>query len=161
MNTEQEYTREELAQMLTESAHRLWRQFKAAGNKLLYDWGGYDLIDKSARLAAKYPFVALSAVLGFLVIFLPFLVLMAFGLSTMAITFTGFMLLEGTLLTIASILLFGCLGAILLVFLFFGILMLAGYFGFVHIYDLYNNSNDRSALRQFLRRERTQGESLH
>ncbi|XP_055843665.1 uncharacterized protein LOC129910347 [Episyrphus balteatus] len=158
MNTEQEYTREELAQMLTDSAHRLWNQFKTAGSRLLNDWGGYDLIDKTARLATQYPFAALSVMLGFLVIFLPFTILLAFGLSTMAITFTGFMLLEGTLLTIASILLFGCLGAILLVFLFFGILTLIGYFGFAHIYDLYNKSNDRSALRQFLRRERTETE---
>lgn len=70
-------------------------QFKVAGNKLLTDWGGYEAFDRIARLAAKHPFASLGAVLGILVVFLPFTILLAFGLSTMAMTFTGFLLLEG------------------------------------------------------------------
>lgn len=36
----------------------------------------------------------------------------------------------------ASVLLFGFLGVVLLVSIFFGIVILAGYFGFIHVYDM-------------------------
>lgn len=57
----------------------------------------------------------------------------------------------GTLITLASALLFGFLGAVILFFLFFTFVMMAGYFGLVQIYELVDYPNRRRALLQYLR----------
>lgn len=62
-----------------------------------------------------------------------------------------FVVLLGTLITLASALLFGFLGAVILFFLFFTFVMMAGYFGLVQIYELVDYPNRRQALLQYLR----------
>lgn len=57
----------------------------------------------------------------------------------------------GTLITLASALLFGFLGAIVLFFLFFGFVMMAGYFGLVQIYEMVDYPNRRNAILQYFR----------
>lgn len=59
--------------------------------------------------------------------------------------------LLGTLITLASALLFGFLGAVILFFLFFTFVMMAGYFGLVQIYELVDYPNRRRSLLQYLR----------
>lgn len=50
--------------------------------------------------------------------------------------------------------LFGLLGALAIVVLFFAVIGLATYFGFAHIYDLYGNvESHKSALQRFLQKE--------
>lgn len=51
----------------------------------------------------------------------------------------------------ASALLFGFLGAVILFFLFFGFLMLAGYFGLVQIYELLDYPSKRRAVVNYFR----------
>ncbi|KAL5275819.1 hypothetical protein ACFFRR_001576 [Megaselia abdita] len=137
-----------------------WNHLKDLCDRLSTELGLYEKLDKLARLSAKHPYWALGITITLASILLPFLIILAFGISTIVMTFTGFILIEGTLITIASVLLFGVLGALMIIFLFFGGLTLAGYLGFVHIYDLYNNSgNTRSALMEFLNRERLQNEN--
>lgn len=51
----------------------------------------------------------------------------------------------------ASALLFGFLGAVILFFLFFGFVMMAGYFGLVQIYELLDYPTKRRALINYFR----------
>lgn len=65
--------------------------------------------------------------------------------------FLFFCFSSGTLITLASALLFGFLAAVILFFLFFTFVMMAGYFGLVQIYELVDYPNRRSAFIQYLR----------
>lgn len=51
----------------------------------------------------------------------------------------------------ASALLFAFLGAVILFFLFFGFVMLSGYFGLVQICELIDYPNKRRAVFQYFR----------
>lgn len=51
----------------------------------------------------------------------------------------NFVWLAGTLITVASALLFGFLGSVIIFFMFFGFVLLAGYFGLVQIYEIFDN----------------------
>lgn len=70
-------------------------------------------------------------------------------------------IISGTLITIASVILFGFIGCIVIVMLFFGAILTAGYFGFLRIYDIFetNTSQQRSAITCFLRQERLNQET--
>lgn len=57
----------------------------------------------------------------------------------------------GTLITMASALLFSFLGAVILFFLFFGFVMMAGYFGLVQIYELVDYPSKRRAFINYFR----------
>lgn len=57
----------------------------------------------------------------------------------------------GTLITMASALLFGFLGAVILFFLFFGFFMMSGYFGLVKICELFDYPNKQRAVVQYFR----------
>lgn len=61
----------------------------------------------------------------------------------------------GTLITVASALLFGFLGAVILFFLFFTFVMMAGYFGMVQIYEFVDYPNRRRALIDYIRGTKT------
>lgn len=63
----------------------------------------------------------------------------------------SFSLFLGTLITIASALLFGFLGAVIIFFLLFGFVLLAGYFGLVQIYELIGYPNKRRANIDYIR----------
>lgn len=128
-------------------------------DQTLEDIGAYILLDNIARHLARHPYLALGVSAGILSFALPFIIFMVFAIATVILTFTGFVIVEGfvslndlyvyflidvtnflfllgTLITMASVLLFGFLGVVLLVSLFFGIVVLAGYFGFIHVYDM-------------------------
>jgi len=60
----------------------------------------------------------------------------------------------GTLLTIVSMLLFACLSAFVVVFVFFAIFGVAAYCGFAHIYDFFGGTEHfRRALINYLQKE--------
>lgn len=58
----------------------------------------------------------------------------------------------GTLITLASALLFGFLGSVILFFLFFGFFLLAGYFGLMQIYEIVDYPGKRQAIVNYIRR---------
>lgn len=59
--------------------------------------------------------------------------------------------MAGTLITIASALLFGFLGAVMIFFLCFGFVLLAGYFGLVQVYEIIGYPNKRRAIIEYIR----------
>lgn len=150
-------------------------------DRLLEDHGAYELLDFIITQLSRHPFLAFGMSMCVLSCALPFIVFMVFAIATVLMTFTGFVIIEGkfqqqietfaksepkciicfcsgsltatgTLITIASALLFGFLGAVILFFLFFGFVMLAGYFGLMQIYDIVDYPGKRRAFVSYLRR---------
>lgn len=66
----------------------------------MIDLGGYQLFDRVVQWAVQNPQLALCLLAAGLVTFLPILILVGLGLSTIVMTFTGFLVLEGKICAI-------------------------------------------------------------
>lgn len=137
-------------------------------DQILDDLGAYVFLDKIAKQLAKHPFLAFGASVLIISITLPFIIFLIFAIVTVIVTFFGFVIVEGkniflnhfhqqteqychfvgTLITVASVALFGFLGAVVILFLLFGSVIMAGYFGFMQIYDLVYPQNLYIKFRQ-------------
>lgn len=115
------------------------------------DLGAYEMLDNIVQQLAAHPFLAFTVSICFLSFALPFIIFMIFAIATVIMTFTGFVIIEGTLISIASALLFGFLGAVILFFLFTGFVILSGYFGLLQMYDFIDYPNKRRAIYNYIR----------
>lgn len=149
-------TVQQLIQLIYELLQVAWRQILQYVDQKFKEFNVYQLFDAFGKLIAKHPFLALFFSGILLLLLLPFLIFSVFALATAALTLTGFVVFEGTLITVASIILFGFIGCTLFVILFFGLVIIAGYFGFLKIYDIFetNTETQKSAITSFLRQER-------
>ncbi|XP_061396456.1 uncharacterized protein LOC133332089 [Musca vetustissima] len=146
---------QEILGILLEISKKLYLQMKLLFSFVMVDLGGYQLIDRIVQWSVQNPQMALCVLAAGLVAALPILIFIGVGLSTLFVTLTGFLVLEGTLLTIFSMMLCGLLGALAIVVLFFSVLGLCAYFGFAQIYDLYGSvESHKSALLRFLQNEK-------
>ncbi|XP_054086593.1 uncharacterized protein LOC105208860 [Zeugodacus cucurbitae] len=108
-----------LLKMLLDAFWKLWAQLKLVISFVMFDLGGYQLIDRLVQWSVRNPHTAICIVAAFLAFLLPFLIMLGIGLSTLLMTLTGFLVLEGVILSIIAMLLIGCLGSLILVVLFF------------------------------------------
>uniref|UniRef100_A0A1I8M8G4 Uncharacterized protein n=1 Tax=Musca domestica TaxID=7370 RepID=A0A1I8M8G4_MUSDO len=146
---------QEILRILLEMGKNLYIQMKMLFHFVMTDLGGYQLIDRVVQWSVQNPQMALCVLAAGLVASLPILIFICVGLSTLFVTLTGFLVLEGTVLTIFSMMLCGLLGALAIVVLFFSVVGLFAYFGFAQIYDLYGNvESHKSALLRFLQNEK-------
>uniref|UniRef100_A0A1A9ZP52 Promethin n=1 Tax=Glossina pallidipes TaxID=7398 RepID=A0A1A9ZP52_GLOPL len=146
---------EVLLKILTETLGKLWLQTKRRIHIVMNDSGGYQVIDSTAQWCGRHPKISLCFLAAGLVTFLPFLLLILFGLSTVAMTLAGFLVLEGTFLAILSMMVLGLLGALLLILIFVVLVGTIAYFGFANIYDLYGGiQNHKQPLKNFLKGEK-------
>ncbi|XP_054730909.1 uncharacterized protein LOC129239445 [Anastrepha obliqua] len=113
-----EDTPELLLKMLVDAVWKLWIQFKIAASFVMVDLGGYQLLDKMVQWCVRNPHKAICITAALLVFLLPFLIMLGIGLSTLLMTLTGFLVLEGILLSIVAALLMGCVGFLVLAVLF-------------------------------------------
>ncbi|XP_014087015.1 uncharacterized protein Ldaf1 [Bactrocera oleae] len=97
---------------------KLWVQVKLLASFVMVDLGGYQLLDRLIQWSVRNPHKAICILAAFLAFLLPFLLMLGIGLSTLLMTLTGFLILEGVILTIIAMLLIGCLGTLILVVLF-------------------------------------------
>uniref|UniRef100_A0A1A9WAS2 Uncharacterized protein n=1 Tax=Glossina brevipalpis TaxID=37001 RepID=A0A1A9WAS2_9MUSC len=142
-----------LFKLLIEAFNKLWLQTKRMIHIVMNDLGGYQLIDRIAQWCVRHPQISLCFLAAGLVTFFPFLLLILFGLSTVVMTLTGFLVLEGSLLTFLSMIVLGLLGSLLLLLIFIAIVGTAVCFGFANIYDWYGGmESHRQALKNFLKR---------
>ncbi|XP_053678498.1 uncharacterized protein LOC128728873 [Anopheles nili] len=98
----------------------------------------------------QYPILALGVAIVIFTFTLPFLVFIFFTMTTAVMAFTGFVLIEGALITAASMMLVSLLIGVFLMFGIVGLMFLTGYFGVSRIYE-YANRFKLDDLREYLR----------
>uniref|UniRef100_A0A1B0B854 Promethin n=1 Tax=Glossina palpalis gambiensis TaxID=67801 RepID=A0A1B0B854_9MUSC len=146
---------EVLLKILIEALRNLWLQTNRRIHIIMNDSGSYELVDSAAQWCVRHPKISLCFLAAGFVTFLPFVLLILFGLSTLTMTLVGFLVLEGTLLTILSMMAVGLLGALLLILIFVVVVGTTVYFGFANICDLYRGiQNQKQALNNFLKGEK-------
>ncbi|KAH8343175.1 hypothetical protein KR059_005979 [Drosophila kikkawai] len=125
---------ESLLQML----YKTWLQVRRWAEFVMSELGGREIVESTAAWCARNPHIAICLLAAGLVFVLPFLIIFGFGIATMLMTFTGLLVLEGTLLTIVSMVFFACLGGFIIMVPIFGVAAVAAYFGFSQVYGLYD-----------------------
>ncbi|XP_031628929.1 uncharacterized protein LOC116344490 [Contarinia nasturtii] len=139
------------AYLLLFNLSKMWRNGSSSIDQTLEQYGAYEVLDYIVTHLSRHPFLAFGMSICVLSCALPFIIFMIFAIATVIMTFTSFVIIEGTLITMASALLFGFLGAVIIFFLFFGFVMMAGYFGLVQIYELLDYPNKRRAIVDYFR----------
>jgi len=114
----------------------MWRHSTKSVDRTLDEMGAYELLDSIVQQLARHPFLAFGMSMFFLSFALPFIIFMIFAIATVIMTFTGFVIIES--------LLFSFLGAVLMFFLFFGFVLISGYFGILQIYELIDYPNKKA-----------------
>ncbi|XP_017484516.1 PREDICTED: uncharacterized protein LOC108373171 [Rhagoletis zephyria] len=97
-----------------DAVSKLWSQLKLTVTFVMVDLGGYHLFDKLIQWCVRNPHMAICFVAALLALLLPFLIMLGIGLSTLLMTLTGFLILEGILLSIVAALLIACVSFLVL-----------------------------------------------
>nr|XP_036676527.1 uncharacterized protein LOC108016677 isoform X1 [Drosophila suzukii] len=148
-------TADQFLESLLQTLYKSWLQVRRLAEFVMSELGGNDFLEAIAAWCARNPHIAICLLAGGLVFILPFLIIFGFGIATMVMTFTGLLVLEGTLLTIVSMVFFVCLGGFVIVVPLFGVAAVAAYFGFAQVYGLYDGmERQKSALVKFVRDQR-------
>jgi Promethin len=131
ITTRRDYTRRnnDLTDSLIIEGAKICSQIRNGLDRVLHDLKIYEFFDKLILSLSQHPFIALAIAVTLITMTLPFLIFTLFAVTTALMTFAGFVLVEGTLITMASILLFGFLGCVSMVLVLFGGLFIVGYFG--------------------------------
>ncbi|KAH8351273.1 hypothetical protein KR084_003771, partial [Drosophila pseudotakahashii] len=148
-------TADQFLESLPQTLYKSWLHVRRLAEFVMSELGGNDFLEAIAAWCARNPHVAICLLAGGLVFMLPFLIIFGFGIATMVMTFTGLLVLEGTLLTIVSMVFFVCLGGFAIIVPLFGVAAVAAYFGFAQVYGLYDGmERHKSALVKFVRDQR-------
>uniref|UniRef100_A0A182JHM4 Uncharacterized protein n=1 Tax=Anopheles atroparvus TaxID=41427 RepID=A0A182JHM4_ANOAO len=89
----------------------------------------------------QYPILALGVAIVIFTFTLPFLVFIFFTMTTAVMAFTGFVLIEGALITAASVMLVSLLIGVFLMIAIIGLMFLTGYYGMSRMYEYTNKFN--------------------
>ncbi|XP_017112830.1 uncharacterized protein LOC108136272 [Drosophila elegans] len=148
-------TGDQFLESVLQTLYKSWLQVRRLAEFAMTELGGNEFLEAIAAWCARNPHIAICLVAGGLVFMLPFLIIFGFGIATMLMTFTGLLVLEGTLLTIVSMVFFACLGGFAIIVPLFGVAAVAAYFGFAQVYGLYDGmERHKSALVKFVRDQR-------
>lgn len=77
-------------------------QLKLLASFVMVDLGGYQLLDRLVQWSVRNPHTAICIFAAFLTFLLPFLLMLGIGLSTLLMTLTGFLILEGVYIHICQ-----------------------------------------------------------
>ncbi|XP_068158889.1 uncharacterized protein Ldaf1 [Drosophila tropicalis] len=135
---------EQLLDVLMQNFNRFWQQIRRLASFVMSELGGYQLFESIALWCARNPHLAIFLLAASIVCLLPFLIIFGFGIATMAMAFTGLLMLEGTILTIISVMFVACIGGLAILVPLIGIVTLAAYFGLAKIYTLYGADIERN-----------------
>lgn len=113
------------------------KTIRKTGHKILIDFRFYETVRCVSKVLARHPFLSLALSGLFIILSLPFILFTMFAVTTAIITFMGFIMVEGTLITIATVLLFSFVGCFMIMLLFFSGAVLTGYFGFLQIQEIF------------------------
>ena len=73
----------------------LGRNSSKSIDRVLDDYGAYEAIDMIVQQLARHPFLAFGMSICILAMTLPFIIFMIFAITTVIMTFTGFVIIEG------------------------------------------------------------------
>uniref|UniRef100_A0A023EI01 Uncharacterized protein n=1 Tax=Aedes albopictus TaxID=7160 RepID=A0A023EI01_AEDAL len=111
-----------------------WNLFVDMMNDLIRRYRVREIAIETYEALRNHPLLALSIAAAICCLSLPFVIFVFFTLCTAIMTFTGFVLIEGTLITMASMLLVGVLIGLGCLFGTFGMAVLVGYLGVSKVY---------------------------
>ncbi|EDV95258.1 GH17846 [Drosophila grimshawi] len=131
---------------------KLWLQFRRIAYSIMCELGGKELVEAAASWCLQHPDIAICAVAACFVLFLPLLIIFGFGIITMAVTFTGILVLEGTVLTVILIIFLACIASLTIGVVLFAVI---AYFGFAQIYEFFGMERHRDALITFMQQNRS------
>ncbi|TDG42002.1 hypothetical protein AWZ03_011576 [Drosophila navojoa] len=138
---------EQLLEGLFQALHRLWLQGRRVVYFIMSELGGNELFEAVISWSVQHPDLAICLLAACFVFLLPILIIFGFGFITLLITFTGILVLEGTLLTFVFMIFFACIGSLAIAFLVFAVV---AYFGFSQIYRFLGIERYRDAFLRFL-----------
>ncbi|KAJ9590647.1 hypothetical protein L9F63_016318 [Diploptera punctata] len=130
----------------------IWERFVVVGQQIMKELHLNEYMDMAAVYLVQHPVMALFALAMALCCAIPVLMFVVFALLSVILTFTGFIVIEGTILTIGSVLLCGFLLGMLLVMFTLAATIGVAYFGFMEIYGLLQNSPENSPVSHYLTR---------
>lgn len=135
---------EDLARYLMERTTLYWNLIVTVTNDLMARYHVQEFVTTIYAGLKRYPLLALSIATVIFILSLPFMVFIFFTLTTAIMTFTGFVLIEGTLITLASMLLIGVLIGVGCLLGTIGLVFLVGYFGISKAYDWLDKGEPRN-----------------
>lgn len=104
--------------------------------KHIADIGIRPLLDDTVRFISRNPRATTGIGIVCLFLSMPFILFVLFAMCTLMVTFTGFLIVEGALITFASVLLFTFVGAMLLTGICGATAVTAAYFGCHFVYRM-------------------------
>lgn len=128
----------------------IWEQIVLAAQHAMRELHLQEYMDMAAIYMVQHPVVALFAFAMALCCGIPIVMFVIFAILSVILTFTGFIIIEGTILTIGSVLLCGFLLGMLLVMLALAATIGVAYFGFMEIYGLLQNCPENSPVSRYL-----------
>ncbi|XP_033255109.1 uncharacterized protein LOC108152546 isoform X2 [Drosophila miranda] len=133
-------SQDQFHELLLHTVQKSWLRLR---HFVMSELSGSELLEAAAVWCARNPHIAICLLAASLVFLLPFLIIFGFGIATMVMTFTGLLVLEGTLLTIVSMMFFACLGGFAIIVPVIGVVTVGVYFGFAQVYGLYDGKERR------------------
>lgn len=104
--------------------------------KHIADIGIRPLLEDTVRFVSRNPRATTGIAIVCLFLSMPFIMFALFAMCTLMVTFTGFLIVEGALITFASVLLFSFVGAVLLTGICGATAVTAAYFGCHFVYRM-------------------------
>ncbi|KAL7744108.1 hypothetical protein ACLKA6_009094 [Drosophila palustris] len=132
--------------------HKLWLQGRRVVDLVMSELGGNELLDAVTTWCVQHPDIAICVLAASLVFLLPLLIIFGFGIATMVITFTGILVLEGTLLTVVVMIFLACIASLAVAVAVFAVV---AYFGFSQISGFLGMDRHRDSFIKFMQQNRT------
>ncbi|EDW65207.2 uncharacterized protein Ldaf1 [Drosophila virilis] len=139
---------EQLLDGIFQALQKLWLQGRRIAYFIMCELGGNELFEAAASWCVQHPDIAICLLAASFVFLLPLIIIFGFGIITLAITFTGILVLEGTLLTVILMIFLACISSLAIAVAVFAII---AYFGFSQFYLFFGMERHRDAFIKFLK----------